>query len=221
MLHADKKNNHNIGVFGGTFDPVHEGHVALAQYVLDMGVTGEILFLPAACPPHKSSATALFSHRLAMLQLALTGKEKMAVSSLEAKRDGPSYTVDSLRLLRNSFPAGQLSFLMGADSLLELHLWYKYTEILRLADLIVVARKGISARQCRQTIVGLPGGYTMVPGTDPTVFRHSDGAEILYLAGFTHAVSSSMVRRQLQAGIRPRGLDENVFSYIQEHHLYS
>jgi len=90
-------------VFGGTFDPVHRCHLRLAEFVFDQGFLDQILFLPAANPPHKPKAIASFSHRIAMLKTALSGREKLSVSTLEARRRGPSYTVDSLRALQREY----------------------------------------------------------------------------------------------------------------------
>ena len=208
-------------MFGGTFDPVHEGHVSLAQYVLSKKLVQEILFLPAAQPPHKERSMAPFVHRVAMLRIAVTAGLDMSVSTLESRRCGPSYTVDSLQALHKEYPRSRLAFLMGADSLLELHQWYRYSEILHLADLIVVSRKGISDRECAGAIRRLTGNFIPVSSDSTATFRQTDGgATIHYIADFSSPVSSSMVRRQLQAGKRPQGLDKNVFSYIQAHHLY-
>lgn len=207
-------------MFGGTFDPVHEGHVNLATHVLEKKLVQEILFLPAAQPPHKETASAPFAHRVAMLNIALAGKPDMSVSTLESRRCGPSYTVDSLQALHKEYPGSRLAFLMGADSLLELHQWYRYPEILRLADLIVVARKGISDRECSDTIQRLAGNFLPVSGSGTTFRKADGGAMIHYIADFSSPVSSSMVRGQLQAGKRPCGLNTPVFSYIQAHHLY-
>ncbi len=207
-------------MFGGTFDPVHEGHVGLAQYVLSKKLVREILFLPAAQPPHKKMAAAPFSHRVAMLHIALAGRPDMSVSILESRRCGPSYTVDSLQALRKEYPGTRLAFLMGADSLVELHQWYRYPEIFHLADLIVVARKGISDREWSDAIRKLPGNFLPVSDSG-TAFRQADGgAMIHYISDFSSPVSSSKVRAQLQAGKRPQGVDKDVFSYIQAHHLY-
>ena len=210
----------SIGIFGGTFDPVHDGHVSLARFVLNAKLVQKILFLPAARPPHKEGGVSPFAHRVAMLKIALRAETSMSVSTLESRRSGPSYTVDSLRVLQGQYPGFWPVFIMGADSLLELHQWHRYAEILSHADLMVIPRPGISDRQCMDTIGRLPGDFRPVAGSESTFLQADGGATIHYLSGFANPVSSSMVRRQLQAGKRPRGLDKAVFSYIQAHHLY-
>ncbi len=207
-------------MFGGTFDPVHEGHIRLAGYVLSNKLVQKILFLPAAQPPHKQTTVAPFMHRVAMLKIALGAGSTMSVSSLESRRCGPSYTVDSLHALHREYPGCRLVFLMGADSLLELHHWYRYSEILCLADLIVISRNGIGARKCTDAIRQLSGNFMPVSNSRSTFCQADGDSTIHYIAGFSSAVSSSKVRMQLRAGVRPQGLNEHVFTYIRYHHLY-
>lgn len=239
-----------IGVFGGSFDPVHEGHVRLAEFVLAQGIVDQILFLPAARPPHKIDTIASFAHRIAMLKTVTSGKAEFAVSNLEGKRHGLSYTVDSLRELAREYKNTRLSFLLGADSLIELHLWYHFTEIFHLAPLIVVARSNyddksagrdhgfrpqpqptmkltemshapgiFSDKLCYQAIKDLPGNF--IPDDQYFLWQRDDGARIYYLKGFSCPISSSNIRAQLHKGLRPRGIDPDVFSYIQKYRLYT
>jgi len=207
-----------VGVFGGTFNPVHDGHLRLAAFVLAGEIVEHILFLPSARPPHKIAATAPFSHRVNMLETIVADQPAMTVSLLESQRHGPSYTVDSLRALQSELPSCRLFFLLGADSLLELHLWYRFTELFDLADLIVVARSGLDDELCCQALRELPGHFT--PDSECRKWTRKDGAGIWYLTGFSSPVSSSEVRRQLALGKCPRGVDPEVLTYIQTHKLY-
>ncbi len=239
-----------VGVFGGTFDPVHDGHLRLAEFVLAGEIVEHILFLPAAQPPHKMAAAVSFSHRVNMLETVVAGQSAMTVSLLESRRHGPSYTVDSLKALQADLPAARLFFVLGADSLLELHLWYRFSEIFALADLIVVARSGLDDELCFQAIRALPshfspdkppcfGSTTMTPlrcyenqwvalkncvnrfsDKKYRVWTRGDGAGIWYLSGFSSPVSSSQIRHQLASGKRPHGVDPAVLTYIQTHNLY-
>ena len=132
-----------LGVFGGSFDPVHIGHLLLAETCREQCRLDQVWFLPAAVAPHKQGkGTAPAKHRLAMLELALAGHAAMIVSALEIDRGGISYTVDTLREIRRSQPAAELFLLMGADSLPELPSWYQADEICRLALPVVVRRPG-------------------------------------------------------------------------------
>lgn len=213
---ADKKQR--IGVFGGTFDPVHDGHIKMAQFVLDQGVVDRILFIPAAHPPHKSAAKAAFSHRVNMLRTAIVGLPRMAVSLLESKRQSPSYTVDSLQVLRQELPSALLFFVLGGDSLLDLHHWYHYSNLFQLAELVVVARSGLADELCHLAIMELPGSF--IPDAACRIWTRNDGARIWYLTGFTSNISSSDVRHTLEHQGCPDGVDPAVLAYIRKHHLY-
>ncbi len=218
MQGDDAEKKERIGVFGGTFDPVHTGHVRLAEFVLAQRIVNRILYVPAAEPPHKPGALASFSHRVAMLKIAIAGRSAMDVSTLESRRVGPSYTVDSLRAMQQEFPGTPLSFLLGADSLLDLHHWYHFTELFHLADLVVVARSGLADKNCHLAIKEVAGDY--VPDADRRLWVRDDGAKIWYLTGFSSDVSSSSVRQQLASQRYPQGVDQAVSAYIQKNHLY-
>ncbi len=214
------KNRQKIGIFGGTFDPVHKGHVCLAEFVLaqEEHLVDQIVFLPAACPPHKSQARASFSHRVAMLETAIAFNSAMAVSVLESRRKGPSFTVDSLYALQTEYPGTRLSFLIGADSLLELNHWYRFETLFILADLIVVARSGLADTSCYHALQALPG--TFVPDPLHRVWSRGDGAKIWYLNGYSSSVSSTEVRQQLKDTLRSKGVTDPVSSYIEKNALY-
>ncbi|MBO4649503.1 MAG: nicotinate (nicotinamide) nucleotide adenylyltransferase [Lentisphaeria bacterium] len=139
--------------FGGTFDPVHTGHLALAREVLNQGRADRILFVPAPSPPHKETARiSAFEHRLAMVRLAIEGEAGFAWSDLESRRPGKSYTIDSLAELTADGSFGEVLLLIGADSLRQLHLWYRCHELVRDHGLIVYPRRGeaVSAAELRE-----------------------------------------------------------------------
>ena len=130
-----------FGVFGGTFDPVHLGHLILAERCRQEAKLDQVRFVPAALPPHKrEQALTPFEKRVEMLALAIAGNPAFAIDELEKDRTGPSYTVDTLEQLQRSRPADELAFIIGSDSLHDLHLWYQPRRILELAALLVVAR---------------------------------------------------------------------------------
>jgi nicotinate-nucleotide adenylyltransferase len=132
-----------IGILGGSFDPVHFGHLLLAETCREQCRLDEIWFLPAASPPHKLRQTlSNAAHRLAMLQLAIGGHEALRISTLEIQRGGISYTVQTLRELSDAHPESEFFFLMGADSLRDLPTWREPDEICRLAIPVVVRRAG-------------------------------------------------------------------------------
>jgi len=132
-----------IGIFGGSFDPVHLGHLLLAETCREQCRLEEVWFLPAATPPHKTKRVlSPANYRSAMLQLAVAGHAAFRVSALEIERGGISYTVQTLRELNQQRPADELFFLMGADSLRDLPTWREPDAICRLAIPVVVRRRG-------------------------------------------------------------------------------
>ncbi|HBI43141.1 MAG TPA: nicotinate (nicotinamide) nucleotide adenylyltransferase [Planctomycetales bacterium] len=129
-----------VGVFGGTFDPVHYGHLILAEQCRQQGRLDEVLFVPAPRPPHKPRPVARFEQRVEMLALALAGNPTFHIEEVEKERDGPSYTVDTLAELHRRRPGDDLLLLVGGDAVHDLPLWYEPRRILELAGLLVVGR---------------------------------------------------------------------------------
>ena len=132
-----------LGIFGGTFDPVHLGHLLLAEVCLEQCRLDQVWFVPAALPPHKQQRTLTpGSQRVEMLQLAISGQRSLDVSTLELDRGGISYTWETLSALRDAHPDTDLFFLMGADSLADLPRWREPQRICELALPVAVRRVG-------------------------------------------------------------------------------
>ena len=132
-----------LGMFGGSFDPVHYGHLLLAECCREACSLDEVWLVPAAVPPHKSDRElAAAKHRLEMLELALAGNERLRPSAIEINRGGVSYTVDTLGAIRSERPEAELFLLMGADSLRDLPTWREPQRICELATPVVVRRSG-------------------------------------------------------------------------------
>lgn len=131
----------SLAFFGGTFDPVHHGHLIVARSIAEQGGFARVHLVPTSQPPHKSGARARPEHRLAMLHLAVAGDDRLAVCPIELERPGPSYTYQTLEALRDQHgPSVQLHWVIGADMLEELHLWRRIDRVLELAGLIVAVR---------------------------------------------------------------------------------
>ncbi len=132
-----------LGVFGGTFDPVHLGHLILAEQCREQAKLEQVLFIPAARPPHKrEGALTRFEQRVEMLQLAISGQPAFRIAELEKGRPGPSFTYVTLEELRGQHPGAELCLIVGADSLNDLPQWVEPRRILELATLLVVPRPG-------------------------------------------------------------------------------
>jgi len=210
-----------IGVLGGTFDPVHLGHLALARFVLRRLKLDRLLFVPAARPPHKPQAgLSPFAARYEMLQLALGGEPGFAVSDLEGARRGPSYSVDTLaELHRLSGGEERFFFIIGLDAFLELHTWKNYRELPRLADLAVINRAEYPAGQALETI-GRLGDYRYDP--ECSCWCAVDRSGRIYLLTMEPVeISSTMVRQAVAAGQPVEALVvPEVARYIRQHRLY-
>jgi nicotinate-nucleotide adenylyltransferase len=132
-----------IGILGGTFNPVHLGHLLTAQDALEQLGLERVIFIPSATPPHKVvDKLATGRDRLRMIKLAIRGNDRFGVDDIEIKRGGKSYTVDTLTALRERNPRADLYFIIGADSLQELHLWREVARLVTLCTFVTVPRPG-------------------------------------------------------------------------------
>ena len=139
-----------IGVFGGSFDPIHVGHLVLAELCREQCRLDEVRLIPAAIPPHKQDKVCRSGdQRLEMLKLAIGGHSSIRPWDVELRRGGVSYTIDTLHALRDEHPKAEVFLLMGADSLLDLPNWRQPSEICQLACLVVVNRPGSRVRRFR------------------------------------------------------------------------
>ena len=131
-----------IGVFGGTFDPIHYGHLRTAYEVQQALKFDEVRFVPCGEPPHRGEPRANSKLRLAMVTAAVEGRKGFIVDDREIYRDGPSYSVDTLKTLRTDFPLRSLGLIIGMDAFLGLPEWYQWREILELSHIVVAHRPG-------------------------------------------------------------------------------
>ena len=191
-----------VGVLGGTFDPVHRGHLALARAALDELGLDELLFVPAGRPWRKAGRiVAPAKHRLAMLRLALEDELAFRVETMEMDRPGPSYTSDTLEALRAARPDDELFFIAGEDALADLPNWVRPERILELATLAVARRAGVQ----QEAGEGLPG------------LRE----RVVWLKMPLLAVSATEIRDRVSHGLPVDELVPSVVGvYIQEHGLY-
>ena len=134
-----------IGIFGGTFDPIHYGHLRSAFEVLQALRFEEVRFIPCGDPPHRGATFAAANVRLAMVRAAISGQDGFACDEREIQRDGPSFTIDTLTALRGEYPRRSLGLILGMDAFLGLPQWYRWDEILNVAHIIVAHRPGWKA----------------------------------------------------------------------------
>ena len=198
-----------IGVFGGTFDPVHYGHLILAEQCREQGRLDEVWFIPAPRPPQKAvHAITRFEQRVEMLALALAGNPAFRIDELEKERKGPSYTVDTLAELKRRQPAHELFLLIGADTLIDLPHWYEPQRVVQLASLLVMRRPNNEVLRIEEL-----RGRLQLPEGAPL---HTEVVETPLID-----IASRDLRRRAAAGRSLRYfLPRAVEMYIQEKKLY-
>lgn len=197
------------GIFGGAFNPVHNGHLNLAQKYLEVLNLDRIIFIPTASPPHKTDRfLAAGEDRLNMLSLAISGCDRFEISDIEFQRQGKSYTYDTLCLLKEKYPDDDFFLIIGADQFLAFNLWYRYRDILDMVSLCTAAReKGDQ----RQSIIDFSNNLDGLR-KDSFHILNSDAVEI----------SSSQIRGKIKKGEDVSSLiPEKVYNYIVEKELYS
>lgn len=201
-----------IGLLGGTFDPVHNGHLAVARDLCDALDADGVRFILNAVPPHRTPPECPVEHRLAMLEAAVAGDRRLIPDTRELRRTGPSYSVWTLRSLRRDFPDASLFWIVGVDAWLGLERWYRWYELSSLAHFVVVKRPGWT----------LPEDAVPRLSRDPAVLRaRTAGAGILW-DGPQFDVSASGIRRRIAAGEQTADLLPGpVRDYIQRNNLYA
>lgn len=210
-----------VGLFGGTFNPVHNGHLQLADGALTEGGMDSIMFIPAARPPHKGDSDIIaVQHRLKMLQLAICGYKHYSVSRLELDRPYPSYTIHTLKNLREVNEIDTVyHFIIGADAFLEIETWYQWQEVIHTTNFMLAQRSG----HTHDDIEHLLGRNGFVPiGDDKKIWKHHDyGNKIRFLSRQIDDISSSDIRK-LRATKKSwkHLLPKSVGLYIENNSLY-
>jgi len=216
---VNEETTERIGVFGGSFDPVHMGHLTVAQDAVEQLELDRLIFVPAAVPPHKQDHTlADGEHRLAMLQLAAEDNPAFEVSDMELRRGGVSYTFETMQQVQAEHPGAEMFFIIGLDSLSELHLWRNIDELLTQYTVVPFARGGEDPQSAAGK-AALSGG----PVT-PESFGEGGWTEKLMerlIRIHEIEISASEIRMRLAEGLSIRYLvPPEVEMYIFEHHLY-
>jgi nicotinate-nucleotide adenylyltransferase len=217
-----------VGVLGGTFDPVHNGHLYVAGRVQAALGLESMLLIPSARPPHKRhSDLSAARHREAMLRLAVRDRPGLEVSALEIERDALSYTIDTLRILRGGEPTRDPVFVLGMDALLEIETWHEWPSLIREFDLVVVDRPGSLLDDVRSRLSPpLAAALQRVERrNDRAALGPSDrlgrGGRIFHLELTAVSISASEIRARVAAGLPIAGLvPDPVGRYIQQHGLY-
>jgi len=206
-MKASEKTKRKIGIFGGTFDPIHYGHLVIAQLAVETCQLDELFFVPAGNPPHKNNDEVTDAiHRYQMTSLALSNYPQFHVCDYEIKRSTRSYTLYLLHYFKEQFQEDELYLIMGADSFRELALWYEYPDLFSICQLIVMNRGGedeiFLQKKADEYRERFQGNITLITTT------HLD-------------ISSSMIRQRVEGNLSLRYLmPDNVIGYIENHQLY-
>ncbi|HMP74348.1 MAG TPA: nicotinate-nucleotide adenylyltransferase [Kiritimatiellia bacterium] len=202
--------NLRIGLFGGSFNPVHLGHLIMAQDALEAQGLDRVVFVPASSPPHKlTEPMAEAGHRLEMLRMAVGDHPQFEVDDVEIRRGGVSYTIDTVKGYRTRYPEAELFFIIGGDTLPELATWKNLPELDRLCTFVTVLRPGFDEAGLKRSRHGL------APAMAEKLFGH-------VVQGHSIGISSSEIRVHLARGRPVRYLvPPLVERYIEHHRLYS
>ncbi len=191
-----------IGVFGGTFDPIHYGHLRSAFELKQAMRFDEVRFLPCGDPPHRGETIASAELRHRMVRVAIEDQSGFVADDRELKRDGPSYTFDTLTSLRAEFPDRSLGLIIGMDAFLDLPSWHRWTEILDFAHIVVAHRPGWRAPD-----IGVLGELLNERGTLRVDDLHESGHGRIHIHAVTQLeISSTEIRELVAAGRDPRFL---------------
>ena len=196
-----------IGLFGGTFDPIHNGHLHIARSFADELDLESVILLPAGDPYHKTAPRTAAHHRLAMAEIAAKADSRLAVSDCDIVRQGATYTHDTVQIFRQHFPAAEFWLLIGMDSLLQLHTWHRWQNLVRQCRIAAAPRPDRSLAQAPGPLQSwlaeaLPQGRLHILQAEPL------------------PISSSQIRQQLATEHTSPDIPPEVLSYIQQHQLY-
>ena len=210
-----------IGVFGGTFDPVHNGHLRIALELSQNLPFDSLHLIPSRQPPHREQPQASAKQRLKMLTLAINNEDNLRLDDRELQRDGPSYMVDTLTSLRAEYPQTPLCLIMGMDAFKGLKTWWHWEEILTLSHILVVHRPGSTLSRTdhqHDEMIAIQDQHAI---DDPAKLNQSLAGHIAFYPATQLEIASSEIRRLCQAGKSVRYLlPDNVYQYIQQEQLY-
>ena len=210
-----------IGILGGTFDPFHLGHLALARAACTALQLDHVRIVPSNLPPHRSAPIASTYHRFAMVALGIVGEAGLITDDIESGSEGPSFTITTLaRFHSQGFHPSQIFFIVGADAFAEIATWRDYPRVLDAAHFVVIARPGRSASSMTEWLPSLASRMRLVT-SNPIDPLHFAQPSILLMDVAMPQVSGTVVREQARLGRSLEGqVPSLVAAHIQAHHLY-
>lgn len=210
------------GLFGGTFNPVHFGHLRAAEELMTLLDLDRVIFIPAASPPHKTErGMASFEHRLQMLQLAIAGNDSFSFSDVESRRPGKSYSIDTVQYFLDSHDPGlELYFITGQDAFDAITTWREWDNLLSLCHFAVITRPGYENKGLLQILPpDMAARYVYDEQND--IFKNPQGRSVFFRRTTFLDISSSHIREKIQQGQSVRYLiPDKVIGYIEANQLY-
>lgn len=210
------------GLFGGTFNPVHFGHLRVAEELMTLLDLDRVIFIPAASPPHKTEqGMASFEHRLQMLQLAIAGNDSFSFSDVESRRPGKSYSIDTVQYFLDSrYPDLELYFITGQDAFDAITTWREWNKLLSLCHFAVITRPGYENKGLLQILPpDMAARYVYDEQND--IFKNPQGRSVFFRRTTFLDISSSHIREKIQQGQSVRYLiPDKVIRYIEANLLY-
>ncbi|PLX93136.1 MAG: nicotinate (nicotinamide) nucleotide adenylyltransferase [Desulfuromonas sp.] len=210
-----------IGILGGTFNPIHFGHLHIAEEVMVACGLDQVWFVPTCQPPHKSLAEEVsFAQRLEMVNAAIAGDGRFLACDMEGRRGGKSFSVTTLELLREQYPEHEFFFIMGLDSFREVGSWKSYHRLFELAHIVVTARPGFTGDPRQLLPVAIADRFCY--DADAEKLRHDAGFTVIFVSHTSRDISSTRVRQAVADGEAIDGLvPAAVIDCIDCHHLYT
>jgi nicotinate-nucleotide adenylyltransferase len=211
-----------IGLMGGTFNPIHNAHLRIAEEARIACGLDRVIFIPAADPPHKKLAEDVpFSRRCQMVGLAIAGNPFFELSPLEGERSGKSYSIDTIHIFRKQKPNDELFFIIGGDSFMEIGLWHRYADIFRACHLIVFERPGCIIEDPHGTLPAVVKGE-FIYDEDSRRLQHESGHFVQFMPDILQDISSTAIRRLSTEGKSIDALvPPKLAAYISQQRIYS
>jgi len=217
MSNKNQSFDEPLALFGGTFDPVHYGHLRCADEARQKLGLNNLYLLPAGTPPHRGTPQATTKQRLEMLQLAQSEFSQLKIDDRETRRNGPSYMVDTLEELRTELPQKPLLLLIGQDAANHLHSWFHWEQLFELAHIVILTRPGAKAEYRSDLARKIQRRLS----TDVQSLNHSVAGRVLYLEVTSIDVSATSIKSIIRLGRSPQSmLPSVVLDYINENQLY-
>ncbi|HOP39665.1 MAG TPA: nicotinate-nucleotide adenylyltransferase [Geobacteraceae bacterium] len=210
-----------IGIFGGTFNPIHFAHLRIAEEIRETFALAKVIFVPAATPPHKPLADDLsFVERLKMVSMAVRGNPRFAVSDLEGRREGKSYSIDTLQVFRELYPDDELFFIMGSDSFADFRLWKDYAAIFSCCNIVTITRPGSHISSLLEVLPVDIAHEFCYHESENRLFHYS-GHFVFGIEGTQLDISSTAIRSLIRQGKSIKYLlPATVERYIRQQRFY-